>query len=43
MDNRGSIYAGKTPTKPLPEKRNSLYFEVIGREATMEMRLKPVR
>jgi len=43
LNTQGSLYAGKTPTKPLPEKRESLYFEVIGREATLEMRLKPVR
>ena len=43
LSGNGAIYAGKVPTKPLPAKRDALYFEIIAREAVLEMRIKPVR
>ena len=43
LNTQGAIYFGKTPTKPLPALRDSLYFEVQGRSATLEMHLKPIR
>lgn len=35
------IYTAKAPSTPLPKKRSAVYVEIVGRDATVEMRLRP--
>jgi len=34
------IYTAKAPSTPLPKKRSVVYVEIVGREASVEMRFK---
>lgn len=42
LSDRGAIYVGMTPTKPIPRLRRSFYIEILGSKAVLEMHLKPV-
>jgi hypothetical protein len=37
-----NVYTAKAPSKPVPAKRAVIYIEITGRDATVEIRLKPV-
>lgn len=37
----GRVYAATAPSTPLPKKRSVMYVEITGRDAFVEMRLRP--
>jgi hypothetical protein len=39
----GKIYTAIAPSTPLPKKRYVVYVEIVGRDASIEMKLRPVR
>jgi hypothetical protein len=41
MSAASRIYTAKAPSTPLPKKRSVIYVEVVGRDASVEMRLRP--
>ena len=38
----GRLYVAQAPSTPLPRKRTVVYFESVGREAVVDLRLHPV-